>query len=46
MGRVLLEKPTVPHVVNKFPAFNGTQSFITMFKTALVPIMMRTTTLI
>jgi len=28
----VLEKLTIAHVVKKFPAFNGTQSFITVFK--------------
>jgi hypothetical protein len=31
-GRVLLEKVTVPLVVKKFPAYYGTQRFMTAFK--------------
>jgi hypothetical protein len=30
--RVLPEKPTDPQLINKFPAFYGTRSFITAFK--------------
>jgi hypothetical protein len=32
-SRVLLEKLTVPELVNKFPAFNGTRRFLTVFTT-------------
>ena len=33
-SRVLPEKLTVPHLLNKFPVFHGTQKFITTFITA------------
>jgi hypothetical protein len=33
-NRGLLEKLTVPQLVKKFPAFYGTQRFITAFTTA------------
>jgi hypothetical protein len=33
-SRILLQKLIVPHLVKKFPAFYGTQRFITVFTTA------------
>jgi hypothetical protein len=34
-SRVLLEKPTGPQLVNKFPAFYGTRRFISAFTSGL-----------
>jgi len=31
LSRILLEKPTDPQLVSKFPAFYGAQTFITAF---------------
>jgi len=34
MDQILLEKLIVTQLVKKFPAFNGTRMFITVFRTA------------
>jgi len=34
LSRVLLENLTVPHLVQKFPSFYGSQRFITAFTNA------------